>query len=560
MPLQQNSSTSASGSSSDLVPRNTLLGLPEELQALIVDIINEDDATNVDALCKLTLTCTHMNRIARSYIFHAANFRVFRRAVESAYVPMMRRCEEYGAAPVNITWPVRPLGRDYRPIDAVLLNLEERPDSRRSEQLQNRIRTSVYEAVMWLLEKGADAEASLASELLNGFRYSRLDMSLGHMPTRLLKQLQINIGRPAVEIYLEMIELLSSHGFPNPTRPSALDGVLATNVVPFHHSACDWADTHPYPFLDGAITETYLTESPIDLALKSHIPPRLLELMLKEYASRGVSLLTLYDECPEGLKKTCKGRSGGIDDDWVGVSSIGTLIGNLHADLHSTSVTCWKASYNGEVADIFRQKLDLMVKYEMVDVVEEALLKSILGALDSITTQMSATMRVLPWQFRSSWVTLCEAVRPYCADEYDLRHDINGTIARNGPGRVHEFAIDTKWNPWYMWFVWSDANRRLKLTRRKIGASEFSRNRRFFWHKRHGYEIEFILGYFDRTKVQPWYDVDVDEWCRQILETFTEDGVPIDLHDVFYSWRESKQGEYDEESISFEWWKQFTRT
>uniref|UniRef100_A0A0D2Y491 Uncharacterized protein n=1 Tax=Fusarium oxysporum (strain Fo5176) TaxID=660025 RepID=A0A0D2Y491_FUSOF len=337
-------------------------------------------------------------------------------------------------------------------------------------------------------------------------------MGLGHMPTRLLKQLQISIGRPGVEMYLNMIELLSSHGFPNPTRSNALDSVLATDVVPFYHAASDWADTHPYPFVDGAITETYFTESPIDLALKSHIPPRLLELILKEYASRGVSLLTVYDECPEGLKKTCKGKRPGRDDDWVGVSSIGTLIGTLHADLHSTSATRWKASYHGEVADIFRQKLDIMVEYEMVDVVEEALLKSILGALYIITAQISATRRGRPAQFKRSWVTLCEAVRPYCTNEYDL--------------------LET----------------------------DFSENRRFFWQKCHGYEIEFILGYFDRDKVQPWYDIDVDEWCRKMLEAFTKDGVRTDLQDDVRSWCESMQEEYDEESIYLEWWKQLTRT
>ncbi|ENH72617.1 hypothetical protein FOC1_g10013275 [Fusarium oxysporum f. sp. cubense race 1] len=473
MSSQQNSPTSASGSGSGPIPRNTLLGQPEELQALIVDIIDKGGDTNVDTLCRLTLTCTHMHRIARSYVFRAKDFRVFRRAVESAYVPMMRLCEQHGAAPVEITWPVRPSWREYRPIDALLLNLDERPDSRRSEHLQNRIRVSVYEALKWLLEKGADAEANLVSESFNGFRYERLDMGLGHMPTRLLKQLQINIGRPGVEMYLNVIELLSSHGFPNPTRSNALDSVLATDVVPFYHAASDWADTHPYPFVDGAITETYFTESPIDLALKSHIPPRLLELILKEYASRGVSLLTLYDECPEGLKKTCKGKRPGRDDDW---------------------------------------KLDIMVEYEMVDVVEEALLKSILGALYIITAQISATRRGRPAQFKRSWVTLCEAVRPYCTNEYDL--------------------LET----------------------------DFSENRRFFWQKYHGYEIEFILGYFDRDKVQPWYDIDVDEWCRQMLEAFTEDGVRTDLQDDVRSWCESMQEEYDEESIYLEWWKQLTRT
>ncbi|KAF4415692.1 hypothetical protein FACUT_13203 [Fusarium acutatum] len=484
MSSQQNSPASGSSSGSELIPHNTLPGLPEELQALIAETISEDTDVNVDALCKPTLVCTHMCRIA----------------------------------------------------------------------------CPVYVALQWLLEKGADGEANLVSESLNGFRYQRLDMGLGHMPTRLLKQLQHDIGRPGVEMYLNMIELLSSYGFPNPTRSNALDGVVATDKPPFYHPVWDWADTAPYPFVNGAITDTYFTQSPLDLALKSHIPPRLLELMLQEYASRGVSLLTFYDECPEGLKETCKGKRPRVDDDWVGVSSIGTLIRTLHADLHSPSTTHWTASYPGEVADIFRQKLDIIVEYEMIDVLEEALLESILGALDTITAQITAAGRVMPMQFMRSWVTLCDAVRPYCADAYDFMYDISRTIHRNGPGRVHEFVIDTEWNPWYMWFVWSDACRRHELTKWNISEAEFLENRRDFWKKYHGYEVEFILGYFDRDLVQPWYEFDVHEWCRQMLATFTEGGVPDDLKHDFHAWCEFMQGELDEESIPFKWWSQLTRT
>ncbi|KAF5619104.1 hypothetical protein F52700_11964 [Fusarium sp. NRRL 52700] len=561
MSSQDNSPTSASGSGSgsEVIPHNTLLGLPEELQALIAEAVSEYTDINVDTLCKLTLTCTHMNRIARPYVLRTANFRVFRRAVESAYLPMMRLCDECRAAPVNMSWPVQPSWREYRPIDALLLNLDERHDSPRSKRLQKRIRASVFVALQWLLEKGADGEANLVSESLNGFRYQRLDMGLGHMPTRLLKQLQINIGRPGVQMYLKMIELMSSYGLPNPTRSNALDGVVAIDTPPYYQLACDWADTQAYPFVEGVITDTYFTESPLELALKSHIPPRLLELMLQEYANRGVSLQTFYNECPEGLKKTCKGRRPGLDDDWVGVTSIGTLVGTLHADLHSPLTTRWRASYTGEVADIFRQKLGIMIEYEMIDVLEETLLKSILGALDTIAAQITAAGRVEPMQFMRSWVTLCEAVRPYCADEYGLMYNISRTIVRNGPGRVHEFVIDTEWNPWYMWFVWSDACRRRDLTIWTIGGGQFHRIRRYWWEKHHGYEIEFILGYFDRDQVQPWYEVDVAEWCQQMVATFTENGVPDGLKYEFRAWCEFKEGELDEETIPFEWWGQLTK-
>ncbi|KAH7270744.1 uncharacterized protein BKA55DRAFT_552573 [Fusarium redolens] len=125
----------------------------------------------------------------------------------------MSRCEEYDAAPVHLTWCVEPSMKEYRPVDALLLNLDERPDNSRSEQLQDEIRGKVFESLKWLLKRGADAEANWVSESFEDeLPPGRQNIGFDHMPTRLLKQLQVNIGKRGVDVYLDMIELWhSSH-------------------------------------------------------------------------------------------------------------------------------------------------------------------------------------------------------------------------------------------------------------------------------------------------------------------------------------------------------------
>ncbi|KAF5629772.1 hypothetical protein F25303_10123 [Fusarium sp. NRRL 25303] len=509
MASQQDPAPSASHSHQ---PQHSVLrDLPEEIQVLIVENIGADEDTSVETLGSLTQTCTDLHRIARRDFFHAGNFKMFRKAVESADVSLMSRCEEYDAAPVHLMWCVAPSMKEYRPIDALLLDLDERLDNGRSEQFQDEIRGKVFESLRWLLERGADAEATWVSESLEDeLPPGRENIGFEHMPTRLLKQLQVNIGKRGVDVYLDMIELLSSHGFPNPTRADALLGLVAMNSEPYHHSAMTWMTKPHYPFCDKSMRAKYFTCSPLDLPFKSHIPPRLLELMLKEYASRGIKLRDSYDQCPEGLEKAARGHLRN-DCYWDHHGLVNWLVADLHIALHSPSLTHWKESWHGEVADDFRQKVSIMVKYQMIDEEEEALLRSILAALDSITAEISAAGGVHAEHFKTSWIKLCEAVRPFCSNEYDLFYD--ASVARPpGPRRVHKFIIEDWWNPWMEYFVQSDAWRRLKLTKEALGEDEFSSRTQRCWESHYDFEAEFLRGCFTYMDMPEWYEGDYEEW------------------------------------------------
>jgi hypothetical protein len=452
-------------------------------------------------------------------------------------------------------------------VDALLLNLDERPDNSRSEQLQDEIRGKVFESLKWLLKRGADAEANWVSESFEDeLPPGRQNIGFDHMPTRLLKQLQVNIGKRGVDVYLDMIELLSSHEFPNPTRDGALGGLIAMDSPPYHHSALTWMSKAQYPFCDRTMKEKYFVCSPLDLAFKSHIPPRLLELMLKEYASRGIRLRDSYNQCPEGLEKTARGQ-GRNDCSWDHKGLINGLVGDLHAALHSPSLTHWKESQHGEVAGDFRQKLNIMIKYEMIDEEEEAVLRSILAALDTITAEISAAGGVCAAHFKSSWIKLCEAIRPFCSDDYDLMYDASVRFRPAVPRRVHKFIIGTWWNPWYEYFVRSDAWRRLKLTKEALGDDEFSSRAQRCWECHYDYEWEFVNRYFTLQNMPEWYEVDYDEWRQLLLESFRLDRVifhldwvPKDLKAEMNEWCEAIGGSSYGESLRLEWWKQLTPT
>ncbi|KAF9773558.1 hypothetical protein IL306_008613 [Fusarium sp. DS 682] len=558
MSLQQNPPTSAER---PRLPQGSfLLDLPEELKLFIVELINADQDTSLENLGSLTLTCPDMKRIARRHFFHAKNFKVFRKAVEKANVAMMNLCEEYDAAPVDLTWCVAPSMKEYRPVDALLLNLDERPDNSRSEEFQDEIRDKVFEALKWLLERGADAEANWVSESFQDqLPPGQQNIGFGHMPTRLLKQLQVNIGKRGVDVYLDMIELLSSHGFPNPTRADALRGLIATDNDPYHHPTLTWMTKDQYPFCDRTMTENYFTSSPFSLALKSHIPLRLLELMLKEYASRGVRLRDWYDQCPEGLEITGRGqqRDGCF---WTQNGLIEELLEKLHASLHSPFLTHWKESYHGEVADIFREKLNIMIKYDMIDEEEEALLKSILAALDTIMAEISAAGGVRAIHFKTSWLTLCEAVRPFCSDDYDLKwvYVMNRLPKRHN--RVHKFIIREMWDPWREWFVRSDAWRRLKLTKEALGEDAFSSRTQACWECHYDYKGEFVWRFFSGENMPEWYQVDFYEWRQLLLNSFTLRRLPGDLKADLDEWLYLKRGSSDDITLHLDWWKQITPT
>ncbi|KAM0247563.1 hypothetical protein ACHAP5_004014 [Fusarium lateritium] len=483
---------SSPGSRPSVSQESMLALLPTETIIQMVELIasQRDSRRTLD---RLSQTCVRMYEIVRPYFYRAENFLQFYNAISVVNIGMMERCEYFDAAPVNITWN-RPALRRCRPVDLLLQNVDEgnsRQDTADRAALRNTERDNVFHALGWLLERGADGEASMANESAYG-----LDVPAGHMSSRMLRQLQVGTSQRGTEVLFNMIRMLSRNGYPNPTRRDSVSG---------------WMSIDQAAWFKGTMSD-YYTQSPLDLALKSHVEPCLLNLMLEEYAARGLRLRDWHNQCPPSLVQSAT-RQTATDSSicWVEASYIDTLVGTLHADLHNET-TRWSESYSGEVADIFRSKLKIMIKHDMIDHAERALLKSIEAALYRIASRGRAAGGLGDEHFKMSWEMLCDAVRPFVQDP-DLIQDPLTAPGDNGPGRIYRFAININWNPWQQWFLRHDA----RLRHRAMLASGTIREvPTRVWERAWRYEAQFIHPYANYTQVPEWHAVGLDEWISAV--------------------------------------------
>ncbi|QPC76113.1 hypothetical protein HYE68_006865 [Fusarium pseudograminearum] len=462
----------------------TLVNLPAEVLMGIFEAIgNPDGPEAAEILHKLSQTCSRLYEIATPYFYRADNCRMFYHAVRLADIPMMNQCEYYNAAPVDMMWRRAPT-QHVTAVNNLLTGLEE--DSELSDdacqtKIHEKKLDNIFDALKWLLERGADGEATICHGRGACKEHPCGAVKrLGHMSTNLLKQLQRGSSKHSMEVIVNMIKLLSSYGYVNPTRPTT----FAVQRLPYTR------DDLPNTMWN------YYDSSPLDLALKSHVAPSILELMLSEYADRGIKLKDWYDSCPPTLIKVARQEYyRGSSTKWSHACYIDKLIGTLYSDLHHEA-TKWEESYFGEVADIFQAKLKLMIKYEMVNALEEALLRSIGSALYSIAADGMQAGRYDEGQPKRSWEKLHNAVRSF-ANDGNLTERPWATYAPNGPGRVHRFAIDESSDPWGSWYrLQHGINKRAEgVEGRKLYPNVLYSNARR-----------------DDPDMPRWYTLDLDEW------------------------------------------------
>ncbi|KAM0269684.1 hypothetical protein ACHAPA_003890 [Fusarium lateritium] len=485
-------SQSSPGSRPSVSQESMLALLPTEMIIEIVELIasQRDSRRTLD---RLSQTCVRMYQVVRPYFYRAENFLQFYNAISVVNINMMERCEYFGAAPVNITWN-SPSLRRCGPVDLLLQNVDEGDNYRDSVERAARRgtnRDNVFHALGWLLERGADGEASMANES----PYD-LDLPSGHMSSGMLRQLQVGTSQRGTEVLFNMIRMLSINGYSNPTRRDSVSG---------------WMSIDQAAWFRGTMSD-YFTQSPLDLALKSHVEPCMLNLMLEEYAARGLRLRDWHNQCPSSLVQSAT-RQTATDSSicWVEVSYIDTLVGTLHADLHNET-TRWSESYSGEVADIFKAKLCIMIKHDMIDHAERALLESIAAALDRIAARGREAGGLGNEHFRMSWEMLCDAVRPFVQNA-DLIQDPLTAPGDNGPGRIHRFAININWNPWQQWLLRHDARLR---HRAMLASGTIGEVPARAWERAWRYEAHFIHPYANYTQVPDWNTVRLDEWISAV--------------------------------------------
>ncbi|KAF4966795.1 hypothetical protein FSARC_5558 [Fusarium sarcochroum] len=471
-----------------------LILLPTELLLIIIEYVAEDRRFHINDLKCLAKSSSRLFDLVRPFVYRANDHEQFYNAVSWAFPEMMARCEQFDAAPVNIVW--HKLSLRFRPIERLLWNLDEHCSRERLIEEPDATRERVYLCLERLLNRGADARPWMPLNENEGEHGTH-----EHMPVNLLNQFQMGTSKRCTEELCRMIQLLSSHGFPNPTRCNSIGG---------------WMNMPEDLWFRDKMSE-YLTESPIDLAFKSHVPPSLLDLMLSDYDDRGLKLTDWHPSVPLKLSNLAKRplHNGTFSICWVEISYINKLLGTLHADLHNAS-TKWTETYPGEVADIFEEKIKLMIKHQAVDTSEQALLESIHKALCDITAVGIEAGGLGDAHFKMSWEKLCNAVRPF-ANDTNLALDPFTQPGEAGPGRIHRFAIGTTWSPWWLWFLREDAaNRRLFMEASGTMKEVPSRT----WERKYEYADYFLKPLLLKLDQMPdWHELGLDEWCCMLQGT-----------------------------------------
>ncbi|KAJ4261649.1 hypothetical protein NW762_007085 [Fusarium torreyae] len=471
--------------------RSKLVLLPTELLLSIIQYVAEDRHFDINDLRHLALSSSRLFDLVRPFFYRANDYEQFYNAVSLSSTDMMARCEQFDAAPVNIIW--KRLSQRFRPIERLMWNLNEHCSCQVSTEDRDFTRARIYRSLEWLVKRGADARPRMALNM-DGSEHGAFE----HMPTRLLTQFQLGNSKSCTADLCGMIQLLSSHGFPNPTRCDSLGGwSIMTEDLWFRDKMAH-----------------YLTNSPMDLAFKSHVPPSLLDLMLCEYDDRDLKLTDWHPNVPSKLFDLAKESDfdGTFNMCWVETSYIDRLLGTLHADLHNAS-TKWTESYPGEVADVFEEKMELMIKHQAVDTSEQALLKSIHKALCDITAVGIEAGGLGDAHFKLSWEKLCNAVRPF-ANDTNLALNPSTQPGKAGPGRIHRFAIDVTWNPWWSWFLREDATNRYQLMEASGTIREVSSRK---WERKDEYFDYFLKPFLRKVDELPdWHSLSLEDWCYML--------------------------------------------
>ncbi|KAM5343137.1 hypothetical protein ACJ41O_014103 [Fusarium nematophilum] len=464
-----------------------LLQLPTEILLQIM----EDESLGRQDLKSFALTSARLFGLARPAFYRANSYETFRRALKAADVDMMDRCEKFEAAPkpgtdtdtdTDTEWSSTVVGcqcrylehRVHRPVDIVLESLVN------NEALTE----SCHDALVWLLDRNHSAERgpeergeSIGPDDTDT-EPDETDTEPGdadtepedtepdntepdetkYMSAVLPNLLQKGSSTKRVEGICRIIRLLKDRGLEMPFD-LYLPKLLDDKNEPEPARGDPWWDVP---------LDTVTCMSAVTLAMKSHCPPSFLEFVLRGFEGQARQLAA-HDKlqlCPEQIE--CCARCVPWEDaerlGLLGFTDVDVLLANLHADLLYPS-TRWSESYPGEVADIFEEKLNLLVRYKAATEAEQRLLSSILGALREMGAMSQASGGLDRGRDeKDCWVRLWMSVAPFAAhpetvDQPVMSYSLLAMMQKeylsqpeHRPQRLHRFLFHKDHNPWQVFF------------------------------------------------------------------------------------------------------------
>ncbi|KAF5573229.1 hypothetical protein FPCIR_14042 [Fusarium pseudocircinatum] len=448
----------------------------------------------------LVLSSGMFFRELRQAYYCADNFAVFHSALRCVDMEVMERCYNLAKPPTDLTWevsckcPSEEPHKQHRPIDDVLecLAIGSAPIDR------------CIEAIRWLLSKGYEANEQKDQA------WYRSNQHCNHMPELIIELLGKTSGKAHVEGIYEIITMLHNHGYSLPYR------------LNLHKFSKRWYDQ---------LAKPGLIRKPMDVALRSHCPMSFLELILHEYQRRGANAVVAYRGCPLEMR-TWVGtwRRWGSDHWelplWRQSTNFGNVLWGLFLDIADPS-TSWKESYQGEAADIFEKKLQLLIDYQFVQLQEIQVLRRLVTTLRE--NPLDCRLISDDKDGKEYWETLCASLGPFMENEGLVKDDRLLGYKRVW-GRLHRFVIETSWNPWTVWhdYKMQDPKHRAKLWHPWTNLCRWggiqSRHGTWFdpeWHHLAEYEDEHdaIIGEKrDKHSLPNWNTVNYDEFVAAVEE------------------------------------------
>jgi hypothetical protein len=166
-----------------------------------------------------------------------------------------------------------------------------------------------------------------------------------------------------------------------------------------------------------------------------------------------------------------------VDQPWWKLTNILKTVWRLFLDLMDNS-TSWAEEYRGEAADVFEQKIEVLIKYQVLNQLEETMLRDIVESMRSMTTPTKASNIgvVDDGDSLCCWERLYSAILPFktieehwILDDWDL---IDPTISRCLPHECHRFNIDPDCNVYKMYHDYQMQNDQIRPTLNRPWGSE----------------------------------------------------------------------------------------
>ncbi|KAF5667693.1 hypothetical protein FCIRC_9851 [Fusarium circinatum] len=427
---------------SDTRPQQTgaLARLPVELTRMIAKNIPEPSTKD---LRSLALSSAGLFNVIRPLYYRSGHFEDFREALKTADVARMERNHQFGGLDVSVAWEKRHIRckclnklahhRKHSPVDVLLFGI-----------IKGDWNPNFANALMWLYSKGFPVQHWPAD-------HHSLESMVNMMPEVLVQLFQRGINdQEKVNGICGMIKFLSSQGFPIPLRlnpqrsPDHKARARKESPSNCHCSTCGPPGLYVWH------------ETTMSLALRSHCPPVVLEVLLQEYTKRGI-FLTDFEldtwEAPPELTDWCDAQEPSfirmsphdhrpLRKPWFIETDFALVITSLYADL-TEPLTGWEEEYQGQTADIWEAKMDLLLRYNAIDEDEQSLFEGTLKALRKIARMAPGTDDVA---LKLRWGEFRKAIRdsatsPELASDWD-EDDWSEAEDPEWTRRPHRFYID----------------------------------------------------------------------------------------------------------------------